>query len=329
MTRRLALLIGALAGVSLVSLAVGEVSLTPSEVWDGLLSGLGLGSAPRIDEAVIWDLRLPRALAVVIVGGGLAAAGVGLQGVYRHPMAEPYLLGISSAAGLGVVIGSLFTPSGVPPVAAVALGALVAVAVALATHRLTAVAGSGNRLILLGVGLGLTLLAWTVVIVFIGDSPRLPTFTYFVFGSFGSVTWPQLAVATPLMLAGVVVIGTRARSLDLMALGDAQARGLGVDVRRTATWILVAAGIVTGAGVAVSGVIGFVGLVAPMLAIRVSGPHHRRLLPMAMVIGALFLMLSDLFSRTVAGPVEVPVGIVSAAVGGLLMTGLLLRSRMA
>jgi len=329
LTRRLALLIGVLAGVSLFSLAVGEVSLTPSEVWDGLLSGVGLGFAPRLDEAVIWDLRLPRTLAVVIVGGGLASAGVGLQGVYRHPMAEPYLLGISSAAGLGVVIGSLFTPSGVPPVAAAAFGALTAISVALATHRLTAAAGSGNRLILLGVALGLTFLAWTVVIVFVGDSPRLPTFTYFVFGSFGSVTWPQLAVATPLILAGVAVIGARARSLDLMALGDGQARGLGVDVRGTGSWILVAAGVVTGAGVAVSGVIGFVGLVAPMLAIRVSGPHHRRLLPMAMAIGALFLLISDVFSRTVAGPVEVPVGIISAAIGGLLMTALLLRSRTA
>jgi iron complex transport system permease protein len=326
LTKRLALLIGILTGVSLLSLGVGDVALTPTEVWEGLLSALGLGSAPRVDEAVIWELRLPRTLGVLLVGGGLAAAGVGLQGVYRNPMAEPYLLGLSSAAGLGVVIGSLFTPAGVPPLAAALLGVSIAVAVALATHRVTAI-GAGNRLILFGVALGLTFLAWTVVIVFVGDNPRLPTFTYFVFGSFGSVTWGRLAVASPLILIGTAMVAARARSLDLMALGYGQARGLGIQVQRTTSIVLVGAGIVAGAAVAVSGVIGFVGLVAPLLAIRVSGPHNRRLLPAAMAIGALFLLLSDMASRTVAGPVEVPVGMISAAVGGLIMTSLLLRSR--
>ena len=329
MSRRLALLVGILAGVSLLSIGVGSMALSPSEVWDSLLSGLGFGSAPRVAEAVIWELRLPRTLAVLMVGGGLAAAGVGLGGVYRNPLAEPYLLGISSAAGLGVVIGSLFTPAGVPPVAAAILGAATAVAMALTTHRISAVTGGGNRLILLGVALGLTFLAWTVVIIFVGDNPRLPTFTYFVFGSFGSVTWRHLVVALPLILFGVGVIAARARSLDLMALGDGQARGLGVDVRRSTTWVLIAAGVASGAAVAIAGVIGFVGLIAPYLAARLFGPQHGRLLPAAVIIGAIFLLLSDIVARSIAGSVEVPVGIVSAAAGGLLLTGLLLRSRTA
>ncbi|MEX1124156.1 MAG: iron ABC transporter permease [Acidimicrobiia bacterium] len=329
MNRRLFLLAGILAGVTLLSLGVGSATLSPTEAWDGLLSGLGLASAPRVDEAVIWELRLPRTLAVLMVGECLAAAGVGLRGVYRNPMAEPYLLGISSAAGLGVVIGSLFTPAGVPPVAGAILGAAAAATMALATRRLSVAAGGGNRLILLGVALGLTYLAWTVLIVYVGDSPRLPTFTYFVFGSFGAVTWRHLLVTFPLAVFGTAVIAARARSLELMALGDSQARSLGVDVRRATTWVLVAAGIATGASVAIAGVIGFVGLVAPYLAVRVSGPHHERLLPAAMAIGAIFLLLSDIVARSVAGPVEVPVGIVAAAVGGLLLTGLLLRSRTA
>jgi iron complex transport system permease protein len=262
-----------------------------------------------------------------MVGSGLAAAGVGLRGVYRNPMAEPYLLGISSAAGLGVVIGSLFTPADVPPVAAAILGAATAMAMALTTHRISAVTGGGNRLILLGVALGLTFLAWTVVVVFVGDSPRLPTFTYFVFGSFGAVTWRRLAVAFPLILFGIGVIAARSRSLDLLALGDSEARSLGVDAQKTTSWVLVAAGVAAGASVAIAGVIGFVGLVAPYLAVRMVGPRHERLLPAAMTIGAIFLLLSDILSRSIAGPVEVPVGIVSAAAGGLLLTGLLLRSR--
>lgn len=329
MTRRFLFLGGILAVVSLLSLGVGAVVLSPSEVLHGLLSGLGLGSAPRVDEAVIWQLRLPRTLAVLMVGGGLAAAGVGLRGVYRNPMAEPYLLGISSAAGLGVVLGSLFTPAGGPPVAGAILGAATAVTMAVATQRLAAATGGGNRLILLGVALGLTFLAWTVVIIFVGDSPRLPTFTYFVFGSFGAVTWQHLLVAFPLILSGVGVIATRARSLDLMALGDGPARSLGVEVRQTTTWVVIAAGVVSGAAVAVAGVIGFVGLVAPHLASRGFGPRHGPLLPAAMVVGAIFLLLSDIVARSAAGPVEVPVGIISAAAGGLLLTALSLRSRSA
>ena len=327
MTRRLALLIGILAGVSLLSLGVGGVSLSPNQIWEGLLSGLGLGSAPRVDEAVVWELRLPRTLSILMVGGGLAAAGVGLRGVYRNPMAEPYLLGISSAAGLGVVIGSLFTPAAVSPVAGAILGAATGAAMALAIQRVAATTGVGNRMILLGVALGLTFLAWTVAVVFVADSPRLPTFTYFIFGSFGAVTWRHLLVALPLILSGVGVIAARARSLDLMALGDAPARSLGVKVRQSTIWVLVAAGVISGAVVAVAGVIGFVGLIASYAASRVAGPRHGRLLPAAMSIGAIFLMLSDIVSRSVAGPVEVPVGIVSAGVGGLLLTGLLLRAR--
>jgi iron complex transport system permease protein len=305
---------------------VGSVALSPIEVWDALWAGFGLGLAPRIDEAVIWELRLPRTLAVLMVGAGLAAAGVALRGIYRNPMAEPYLLGITSAAGLGVVFGSLFTPTGVPPVAGAILGAAVAATMALATRRLADATGGGNRLILLGVALGLTFLAWTVVIVFVGDSPRLPTFTYFVFGSFGGVTWNHLFVAVPLTVLGVGVVATQARSLDLMALGDGQARALGVEVGAATSWVLIAAGIISGAAVAVAGVIGFVGLIAPYLAIRMSGPAHGRMLPTAMAIGAVFLTLADILSRSVAGPVEVPVGIVSAALGGLLLSGLLLRA---
>ncbi|MDP9495705.1 MAG: iron ABC transporter permease, partial [Actinomycetota bacterium] len=235
MNRPLALLIGILAAVCVLSLGVGDVSLSPAEVWGGLLSGLGLGSAPGLAEAVIWELRLPRMLAVLMVGGGLAAAGVGLRGVYRNPIAEPYLLGISSAAGLGVVFGSLFTPAGVPPVAAAVLGAVAAAGMALITHRLAEVTGGGARLLLIGVALGLTFLAWTVVIVFVGDTPRLPTFTYFVFGSFGAVTWRHLLVTLPLIVLGIGVVAARARRLDLMALGEDQARGLGVEVKKSTT----------------------------------------------------------------------------------------------
>jgi iron complex transport system permease protein len=244
-------------------------------------------------------------------------------------MAEPYLLGISPAAGLGVVIGSLFTPIGVPPVAGAILGATTAVLMALGIHRLTAAVGAGNRLILLGVALGLTFLAWTVTVIFVGDSPRLPTFTYFVFGSFAAVTWSHLLVGFPLIAAGAAIIGVRTRALDLMSLGDAPARSLGVEVQRTTTWVLVAAGIAAGASVALAGVIGFVGLVAPHIANRVVGPRHGRSLPVAIAVGGTLLLLCDIASRLVANPVEVPVGIVVAAIGGPALVGLLLQSRQA
>ncbi len=320
-------MIGLLVALFMVSLGVGTASLTPGEIWDALLVGGASGNG--VAGGVVWDLRLPRTLAGLVVGAGLALAGVGLRGVYRNPMAEPYLLGVSGAAGLGVVIGSLLTPAGVPPIAGVALGATVGCLSALAARRLAAFTGTGNRFILVGVALGLTFLAWTVVVIFAADSPRLPTFGYFVFGGLGAVTWEALAFALPVLVVGSGMIAYRARALDLLALGDREAGGLGVDVQRVSSQVLIGAGAVAGASVALAGVIGFVGLLAALVAVRMFGPGHRSLVGVAPIIGAIFLLSSDILARWMGGVVEIPVGMVTAGVGGALLVTLIAKERSA
>jgi len=274
---------------------------------------------------VFWSIRLPRVLAAVIVGTTLGLSGAALQGVYRNPLADPYLVGVSSAAGLGAVFGIVLTSAGGYPLATIALAAAAGAAFALLTRRIAAATVDPTRFVLVGVALGIALLAWTVVLIFIWDSPRLPTFTYFVFGSFGGVTWKGIGAALPFAVAGGALIAFSGRAIDLLALGDREAQHLGVDVGRSVAIVLIGVGVAVGASVGLAGVIGFVGLLAPYAVRRWVGASHRTLFPAAAILGAAFLVAADLVARVVADPVEVPVGIITAAVGGPLLVLLLIR----
>jgi iron complex transport system permease protein len=306
-------------------LFVGAANLSLSETWKGLASGLGLADTGGLAEAVVMEIRLPRIIGGILVGASLGVGGTGLQGVYRNPVAEPYLLGVSAAAGLGFVLGALVTQIGAVPVTPILLAGIAGALVALLTRKIAAVAPTGNGLVLVGVALGFAFLAWTLVVTFIVDSPRLPTFAYFVFGSLGTVTWPLVYVSLPVIITGILVIGSNARSLDLMSLGDTQAMSLGVDVTRMTTFVLGTVGIIVGASVAVAGVVGFVGLLAPLVGRRVVGPGHRNLITAAAVLGGLFVLWADILIRGLVGQVEVPLGVVTAAVGGPVLIIMLLR----
>lgn len=322
---RLISLVVILAAVVLVALFVGTVSISPTDAWRVLLDRFGITDSETTAGAVFWSIRLPRVLAAVLVGGVLGLAGAALQGVYRNPLADPYLVGISSAAGLGAVLGIVLTTAGGFPLATVALAAAAGAGFALLTRRIAAATVDPARFLLVGVALGFALLAWTVVLVFIWDSPRLPTFTYFVFGSFGGVTWKGIGAALPFAVAGSVLIAYSVRALDLLALGDREAQHLGVGLRQVVATVLVGVGIAVGATVGLAGVIGFVGLLAPYVVRRWMGPSHRVLLPASAVAGATFLVAADLVARLLAEPVEVPIGIVTAAVGGPFLVILLVR----
>ena len=181
------------------------------------------------------------------------------------------------------------------------------------------------RLLLIGLTLGLGLLAWTVIIVFIADTPRLPTFTYFIFGSLGTARPAGVWASSVVVLPALAWTLRSWRPLDLLALGDVEAHHLGVDVRRTRRSMLLAAGAMTGATVGLGGVIGFVGLMGPWIVRRWAGPSTIRALPAAALAGATLILAADMVARTVAGPVEVPVGIVTAALGGPLLVWTLTR----
>ena len=325
MIRRQLLLFWALLATAVFGLFVGAANLSLSEAWKGLASGLGLADTGGLAEAVVMEIRLPRIIGGILVGASLGVGGTGLQGVYRNPVAEPYLLGVSAAAGLGFVLGALVTQIGAVPVTPILLAGIAGALVALLTRKIAAVAPTGNGLVLVGVALGFAFLAWTLVVTFIVDSPRLPTFAYFVFGSLGTVTWPLVYVSLPVIITGILVIGSNARSLDLMSLGETQAMSLGVDVTRMTTFVLGTVGIIVGASVAVAGVVGFVGLLAPLVGRRVVGPGHRNLITAAAVLGGLFVLWADILIRGLVGQVEVPLGVVTAAVGGPVLIIMLLR----
>lgn len=316
----------ALVVAVLVGLVVGEVPISPMEVWRAVIGRFGLGEGSDA-EAVIWSIRMPRTIAGVLVGAALGAAGAALQGVYRNPMADPYLLGISSAAGLGVVVGIALTPAGGIPVLIMAVAAAAGAAFALFTRRVSRATVDPARFILVGVALGIALLAWTVMFVFMWDSPRLPTFAYFVFGSLAATTWKAVWSALPFLLGGLALAAIFTRELDLLALGDREARHLGVSVQRVVAAVLVGTGIAVGASVGLAGVIGFVGLLAPLVVRRWVGPSHRNLLPASAIVGATAVVTADVVARVVAGPVEVPIGIVTAAFGGPILVWMLVRTR--
>jgi iron complex transport system permease protein len=318
-------LLAILLAVVAVALFVGTVSISVAQAWSVLLDRLGIGESATTAGAVFWSIRLPRVLAAVIVGAALGLSGAAIQGLYRNPLADPYLVGVSSAAGLGAVIGIVLTSAGGYPLATIALAAAAGAGFALLTRRIAAATVDPTRFLLVGVALGIALLAWTVVLVFIADSPRLPTFTYFIFGSFGGVTWKGIAAALPLAVAGCALIAFSGRAVDLFALGDREAQHLGVDVGRSSAIVLIGVGIAVGATVGLAGVIGFVGLLAPFAVRRWMGASHRALFPAAAILGAAFVVAADLSARILADPVEVPVGIITAAVGGPLLVVLLMR----
>ena len=321
-TQTLTILSLVLIAAVVVALLIGEVAITPNDAWHSVLSRLGIGEPPVFD-AVFWSIRVPRVAAGVVVGAALGTSGALLQGVHRNDMADPYLVGISSAAGLGTAIAISLTPTTVPTIVIIGLAAATGAGFSVLTRRISRSTLDPTRFILVGVMLGISLFAWTVILVFMLDSPRLPTFTYFVFGSLGAATTKAVWSAALLIAVGLGIAGVYARELDVLAIGERDAHHLGLNVRRVTTLVLVGAGIATGASVGLAGVIGFVGLLAPYVVRRWIGPGHRPLLVASALAGAIFVVAADVGARLIAGPVEVPIGIVTAAVGGPLLAWLL------
>jgi iron complex transport system permease protein len=313
----------ALVAVGLLS---GAVAVSPADLFHMLGRKLGITDDPeRLTDKVLWAIRLPRVLAGAVVGAGLGAAGAALQGTFRNHMADPHLVGISPAAGLGAVIGIALTPIGGPPMIMM-LGAAVAGAVAaLVMRRIARQIIESNQFILVGLALGLGMLAWLGAIVLAWDSPRVPTFTFWVFGGLAGSTWSTLGAGTPVVLVGLAIVAASARSLDLLALGETEAQHLGLNVDRVIAVVLVGVGVAVGGAVGLGGAIGFVGLIVPLILRRWIGPGHRWLIPTSALAGAAMVVAVDILARTVASPVEIPVGLLTAILGAPVFIWFLLR----
>lgn len=305
----LVLLLGALV----IALTVGPAEV--GNVWASAWShATGQGPAlSRIEEAIVWQGRAPRALTAVGVGAGLAMAGVAMQALTHNPLADPYLLGVSSGAAVGAVVALLAGLVWALPLAAFA-GALTAL---VATVTLAGRGTSPVRLILAGVAVGYLASAVVSLLVFRsaqGDAYR--EILSGLMGSLASSRWWEAGLALTVSCLGGAVLLARSRTFDALLLGDDAAVALGIPVRRERLGLMALVAVLTGTLVAVSGAIGFVGLVVPHVVRVFLGPRHRALLPVAALAGALFLLLADTVARTILDPVEVPVGIITALVGG-------------
>ena len=270
---------------------------------------------PASAETIVVDLRLPRVLTAALVGAGLAVAGTTFQGLLRNPLADPYVLGTASGAALGAAIAVLIPVSvawlGFGLIHLLAFsGALIAVTVVWRLARTTSLS-SLTALLLTGYAVG-SLLAAGLSIAMYASGAQLRQIVFYLLGGFSGASWPQLAAAAPLVVIGSVLILLRARSLNALLLGEETAANLGMNVRRERAILLGLASLVTAAAVAVSGLIGFVGLIVPHVVRLLVGPNARLVLPLSALVGAAFLTFADLAARI---PGELPVGVVTAVVG--------------
>nr|WP_245928928.1 iron ABC transporter permease [Murinocardiopsis flavida] len=309
-----------LAAVCVVSTAAGAASLTPVEIVRDLLAGIGIGESP-LDErqhAVLVELRLPRVVMGAVVGGLLAVAGAGYQGVFRNPLADPYLLGAAGGAGLGATLVIVYgqaleaAAGSLIPVAAFA-GALSGVMLA---YALGSLAGGGGTatLLLAGVAVSSFLSAvQTLIQQFrIEDLRRIYSW---VLGGLGRGGWDDLASIAPYALVSAAVLIASGYFLDMLALGDEKAASLGLNPTAVRLVVITAASLATACAVSVSGLVGFVGIVVPHIVRRLVGSDYRRVVPMSLLLGGVFLVLIDIVARTVISPGELPLGAVTAFLG--------------
>jgi iron complex transport system permease protein len=322
------LVVALLAGVW-----VGALPLPPGGVvvtlLDRLLDPLGLhvsGGLTGTQEAVLLQLRLPRVILASLVGAGLAISGASYQGVFRNPLADPYLLGAAAGAGLGATLVIAYSPSqtlgpfGVVPLAAF-VGALVGVGFALLLG--TAAGGSHSpTLLLAGVAVA-AFLAAAQTLVQQQNTDDLREVYGWLLGQLGRTQWSDVVLVLPYLVPACLVLLFCGRPLDVLAVGDDEASALGVHPGRLRLLVILAASMATASAVAVSGLIGFVGLVVPHIARRFVGGSHARVLPVSLLIGGAFLVLADLVARVVLAPAELPIGVVTAFVGAPFFAALL------
>ncbi|KEF34562.1 iron ABC transporter permease [Deinococcus sp. RL] len=320
---RTAALVAVLLAAVVLAVGLGSVTIPPAEVLGALgrgVTSLWTGAALSPEDTIVWQLRLPRVAMGVLVGACLAVCGAAFQGVFRNPLADPYLLGVASGAGLGATVAIVAGwPRPLVPVVALA-AALGAVSLTLALAR------EGRRLpptrlILAGVVVGSVLSAVSTFLILRGEDRARQVLAY-TLGDLGFSGWGDLATVLPYALAGGGVLLALGRALDTLGLGDLTARSLGVPVERLRLLVVLAASVATAAAVAYVGIIGFVGLVVPHVVRLAWGAGHRVLLPVSALAGGTLLVLADLLARTT--PLS-QVGVVTTLLGGPFFLWLLRR----
>lgn len=301
-----------------VSLGIGTVSIPIRGIFE-LMLGMDHPSLSQTEQVILLQLRLPRMLTACLVGASLGVAGAGYQGLFRNPLADPFVIGASSGAGLGVtiaiILGLQWTVLGMGaiPLAAL-LGAVAAVA------AVFGIAAAGRRvptlsLLLAGVALSSLISAIMSLLMFVNDEKLVAIFGWLM-GSLSGKSWSIVSTAGLLAGIGIAVLWALSRALDALTFGEETAASLGLSLKGLRFCVVIAASTATAAAVAAAGVIGFVGLIAPHIARSMVGARHVRVIPASALVGAILLLIADDVARTVAAPAELPVGVVTALLGG-------------
>jgi len=322
-----------------IACGVGAYPIAPSTIVRMLLQGVGFTAGqpiPAEQQSVIWSIRLPRVILGALIGAALGVSGAGMQALFRNPLADPSLTGMSGGAALAatsvIVLGASVAPglahllgAATLPLAAFAGG----FAVSMVVFRLATRAGHTSIAMLLLAGIALNALAEAAIGLFtiVASDTQLRTLTFWRLGSAAGATWQAVTVAAPAIILASVILISRARAYDALALGEAEARQLGVPMEQLKLLTLAGCALAAGTAVAMSGMVLFVGLIAPHLVRLACGPGHRVVMPGAMLIGAVLVVGADAAARSVAAPAELPLGILTALFGVPFFIALLLRQR--
>lgn len=304
-----------LAGAGLLSLGVGTAQIPLRDVAS-ILTGDGPAQEPA--ATIVRDIRLPRLILAILIGAALAVSGAAMQGFFQNPMADPYIAGVSSGAAFGVTVGMVlnldFWLVGLSATPILAFAGALGV-----SFLVYALALRGGRvpvtlLLLIGVAVGALATAATSLLMILGVQD-LRQILFWLLGSLSSRRWDHVQMVFPYVALGIVVIWAYARDLNLLVLGEETAHHTGLDVERVKQMVLGASALLAAAAVSVSGLIGFVGLIVPHLVRLIVGPNHFRLIPISALVGALLVVLADMLARGLAAPSEIPIGIVTSALG--------------
>jgi len=334
-------LAAALVLAALVAVSSGAFQIRPGEALLILAHALGLGPAEGFagqQEAVLLSIRLPRVVLAVVVGAGLGASGAAMQALFRNPLADPTLIGVAGGAALAaatvIVMGVVWLPGlarslgpATLPLAAFAGG----LAAATLVYRIATHSGRTSIAVLLLAGIAVNALVEAGIgsFTYIANDEQLRNLAFWRLGSVGGASWAILSFVGPAIAGATLVLWRLSAPFNALALGEAEAGHLGINVQRVKVVALVAAALAVGAAVAVSGLIFFIGLVAPHIVRLACGPDHRVVLPGATALGAILVVVADTVARTVAAPAELPLGVFTALIGVPFFVALLLRERRA
>ena len=306
--------------LTIAGIAVGSVKITVSDILSAIFKPQTISSNIAY---IIRNLRIPRVLSSIVIGAALALCGLIFQCVFRNPMADSYVLGISSGAsffvGLGFVVGISFADVSLPVVAFI--GSMLTTALLFAISR-----KNTQSLLLSGISLNFLLSALTTLTIYLSDK-RAENILFWTLGSLGNSNWNRLLILTCILFSAFILVYSNCSSMDLLLLDDSTALSSGLDVKRKRILLLSVASVVTATVVCFSGIIGFVGLMSPHFIRILIGPKHRRLVPLSMMMGSVILLVSDIICRFIVPPSELPIGIVTSILGAPVFMMLLRRKR--